>query len=104
MSGLAWMKQSPISNDLVVHCNHPNEIDDAFLSYIKKIARCSDGIKSVRVINKISIDCADALTLLSKNYLQRVCYRIICHFINKVNGCGILMYQKKSATNNYFAE
>lgn len=83
-----WMTQSHFQIVVVLHCNHPNEIDDAVLHALKRLQGASVTVLNQAVLLKDVNDNADALVALSKRLFEAGVLPYYLHLLDKVQGAA----------------
>ena len=82
------MTQSRFQTIVVVHCNHPNEIDEAVLLALKRLNNASITVLNQSVLLKDVNDNADILVALSKRLFQAGVLPYYLHLLDKVSGAA----------------
>lgn len=85
---IAWMTQSRFQMVIVLHCNHPNEIDDAVIQALKRLRDASITVLNQAVLLKDVNDNADALVALSKRLFEAGVLPYYLHLLDKVAGAA----------------
>jgi len=85
---VAWMKQSRLLIIVVLHINHPNEIDDAVILACKHLKTANITLLNQSVLLKNINDCADTLIQLSKKLFQAGVLPYYLHLLDKVQGAA----------------
>jgi len=83
---LAWMRESRFRVIVVLHCNHPNEIDSHVLLALKKLRDASITVLNQSVLLKNVNDNAAALVNLSKKLFEAGVLPYYLHLLDKVDG------------------
>lgn len=85
---IAWMRESRFQMIVVVHCNHPNEIDEHVLTALKKLRDASITVLNQSVLLKGVNDNASALVNLSKKIFEAGVLPYYLHLLDKVEGAA----------------
>ncbi len=81
-----YLTQSRFQTIVVVHCNHPNEIDESVFSALKKLHNSHITLLNQSVLLKDINDDATVLVNLSKRLFQAGVLPYYLHFLDKVEG------------------
>lgn len=94
---ILWMKKSRFQMIVVVHCNHPNEIDDTVLFALKKLRDAKITVLNQSVLLKNVNDNTDALVNLSKRLFEAGVLPYYLHLLDKVQGAAHFNVSEKKA-------
>ncbi len=83
---LAWLGQSRLQVVMVIHCNHPNEIDDSVATAIDHLKQRGIVVLNQSVLLKSVNDDLDTLHQLSKNLFKIGVLPYYLHLLDKVTG------------------
>ena len=81
-----WIKQSRLQIILVVHCNHPNEIDQTTKEALQKLKQANVTLLNQSVLLKGVNDSADVLATLSEKLFEIGVLPYYLHLLDKVQG------------------
>lgn len=94
---IAWMRQSRFQLIVVVHCNHPHEIDDAVLHALQKLRESPATLLNQSVLLKKVNDEASVLVALSKRLFEAGVLPYYLHLLDKVDGAAHFDVTEKKA-------
>lgn len=83
-----WMKKTRFQMIVVLHCNHPNEIDDHVISALQLLKTAPITLLNQAVLLKNVNDNADVLVNLSKRLFQAGVLPYYLHLLDKVEGAA----------------
>jgi EF-P beta-lysylation protein EpmB len=83
---LAWVGNYPQRVVLVVHCNHPNEIDDTFIGSMRKLKQSGVTLLNQSVLLKGINDDAVTLARLSERLFEAGILPYYLHQLDRVQG------------------
>jgi EF-P beta-lysylation protein EpmB len=83
---LAWLANHPQRTVLVVHCNHPNEIDDAVAGSMRKLKQSGVTLLNQTVLLKGINDDAVTLARLSERLFEAGVLPYYLHQLDRVQG------------------
>lgn len=83
-----WMTHSRFQTVVVLHCNHPNEIDEHVTTALKKLRDASVTLLNQAVLLKNVNDTVPALVGLSKRLFQAGVLPYYLHLLDKVDGAA----------------
>lgn len=83
---LATLKQSRLTHVVVLHINHPNELDSHVEHAVQKIAALGGMLLNQSVLLKGVNDCADTLIQLSERLIAVGCQPYYLHQLDRVQG------------------
>jgi EF-P beta-lysylation protein EpmB len=83
---LYWTKATRLNVAVVVHCNHPQEIDDKVLICLKKIQKNGLILLNQSVLLRDVNDKLKILSALSKRLIESGCIPYYLHLLDKVQG------------------
>jgi len=81
-----WIQSTPLKSIVVVHCNHPNEIDDAVTGAMKKLQAINITLLNQSVLLKNVNDHADTLIQLSHKLFGAGVMPYYLHLLDRVHG------------------
>lgn len=85
---ISWMCESRFQMIVVLHCNHPNEIDAHVASALKKLRNASITVLNQSVLLKGVNDNAETLVHLSKKLFEAGTLPYYLHLLDKVDGAA----------------
>jgi EF-P beta-lysylation protein EpmB len=85
---LAWLGAHPQRLVMVVHCNHPNEIDASVVAALRKLAQAGVLLLNQSVLLKGINDQADTLVQLSQALLAAGVLPYYLHQLDRVQGAA----------------
>lgn len=85
---ITWMQKSRFQIVVVVHCNHPNEIDDEVINALKCLKKAGITLLNQSVLLKGVNDNANTLIELSKKLFQAGVLPYYLHLLDKVQGAA----------------
>ena len=85
---LGWFAGQRLKPVMVIHCNHPNEIDDDVRSSLKKLQQAGVTLLNQTVILKSVNDDANTLVELSNTLFQAGVLPYYLHLLDKVQGAA----------------
>ncbi|MCX7120343.1 MAG: EF-P beta-lysylation protein EpmB [Gammaproteobacteria bacterium] len=83
---IQWMRKSRFQKIIVLHCNHPNEIDEAVFAAIKKLRDEDITLLNQSVLLRNINDNAETLINLSKKLFEAGVLPYYLHLLDKVDG------------------
>src|SRR3990167_3138210 len=95
---IQWMTQSRFQTIVVVHCNHPNEIDESVLAALKRLNTASITVLNQSVLLKAVNDNVDVLVALSKRLFEARVLPYYLHLLDKVQGAAHFDVSEERAT------
>lgn len=98
---LTWMKASPLKIVMVIHCNHPNELDDNLALYLQKLRKIGVTILNQSVLLAGINDSADVLIKLSEKLFSMSVQPYYLHLLDKVSGAQHFEVSMTDARNLY---
>ncbi len=85
---VAMLANSRLQTVMVIHCNHPNEIDAHFSHYLGKLRRSQTQLLNQSVLLKKVNDDAQVLATLSERLFAAGILPYYLFLLDKVNGAG----------------
>lgn len=85
---VAWLRSLKWNSTLVIHANHPNEINQDVISAIKMLRACDTTILNQSVLLKGVNDHPDCLIALSEKLFAAGVLPYYLHVLDKVNGAS----------------
>lgn len=85
---LAWLRQLPWQKVVVIHANHPHEIDDAVLSACAQLRTAGATVLNQAVLLKGINDSADTLVALSERLFEGGVLPYYLHQLDRVQGAA----------------
>ena len=85
---LAWLKKSPLQKVMVVHANHPNEIDEATAKALRSLQNCEVTVLNQSVLLRDINDDTDVLCSLSEVLFAAGALPYYLHLFDKVQGAA----------------
>lgn len=85
---LAWLKNSPLQKVMVVHANHPNEIDEATASALRSLQNCGVTVLNQSVLLRGINDDTEVLCALSEALFAAGVLPYYLHLFDKVQGAA----------------
>lgn len=95
------LTSSRLKKILVLHCNHPNEIDDAVIGVCEKLLSLNVLILNQSVLLKGVNDNSDVLVRLMRTLFGFGVIPYYLHMLDKVSGVGHFDVSKKQAKKIY---
>lgn len=83
-----WVSQLPLRVVMVIHCNHPNEIDSAVGIAIAKMHQVNITVLNQAVLLKGINDTAETLSALSEKLFEKGVLPYYLHLLDKVQGAA----------------
>lgn len=83
-----WIRHSRFQMIMVLHCNHPNEIDNTVLQALKKLRETNITLLNQSVLLKNINDHAETLVQLSKKLFEAGVLPYYLHLLDKVDGAA----------------
>lgn len=83
-----WIRHSRFQMIMVLHCNHPNEIDNTVLCALKKLRETNITLLNQSVLLKNINDHAETLIQLSKKLFEAGVLPYYLHLLDKVDGAA----------------
>lgn len=80
------LSQSRLKTIMVLHCNHPNEIDDNFTTHVRQLSNVGVQVLNQGVLLKGINDNADTLTQLSEKLFDAGILPYYLFLLDKVSG------------------
>ncbi len=94
---LTWLKNLPWQKVVVVHCNHPNELDKKIASVMAKLKKTGVVLLNQSVLLKNINDTAESLTKLSEQLFAMGILPYYLHMLDKVKGAAHFEVSEKTA-------
>lgn len=91
------LSQSRLRGVVVIHCNHPNEIDNNFRQHIKKLREAGVHVLNQSVLLKDINDCAETLIRLSEKLFAADVMPYYLFLLDKVSGAAHFECDEKHA-------
>lgn len=85
---LAWLRQLPWQKVVVIHANHPHEIDEAVLSACAQLRSAGATVLNQAVLLKGVNDSADTLAALSERLFEGGVLPYYLHQLDRVQGAA----------------
>lgn len=85
---LQWFTHSRLNPVMVVHCNHPNEINDEVKAALKKLRQANVILLNQAVLLKEINDSTETLIELSKKLMEMGVMPYYLHMLDKVQGAA----------------
>ncbi len=83
-----WLSELPLQKIMVIHCNHPNEINDQVIEAMRSLSKAGVTLLNQTVLLKGINDCADTLVALSEALFQAGVLPYYLHLLDKVEGAA----------------
>lgn len=94
---LAWLKSLPWQKVIVVHCNHPNELDKKIARVMTKLKKAGAVLLNQSVLLKNINDQAEVLIELSEKLFAMGIIPYYLHMLDKVKGAAHFAVSEKTA-------
>ncbi len=85
---LEWVGQTPLQIVMVIHCNHPNELDDQVALYLQKLSRAGASLLNQSVLLANVNDSAETLIALSEKLFRIGVLPYYLHMLDRVSGAS----------------
>lgn len=85
---LAWLSRSRLKVNIVLHCNHPNEIDANVVTHLQKLKQIGVTLLNQTVLLKQVNDCEKVLSQLSYTLYDCGVLPYYLHLLDKVQGAA----------------
>lgn len=85
---LSWIEKTRFQVVVVLHTNHPNEIDEAVISAVRKLRRVNATVLNQSVLLKGINDSAEVLATLSQRLFDAGVMPYYLHLLDKVQGAA----------------
>ena len=85
---LDWFARQRLKPVMVIHCNHPNEIDDSVRMQLQKLQQAGVTLLNQSVLLKGVNDDIDTLTVLSNTLFQAGVLPYYLHLLDPVQGAA----------------
>lgn len=92
-----WLNELPLQKVMVVHCNHPNEIDDEFGAAMQQLRSTDVTLLNQSVLLKNVNDDAKTLCDLSEKLFKFSVLPYYIHLLDKVSGAAHFDVSKNEA-------
>jgi EF-P beta-lysylation protein EpmB len=83
---LDWIEASPLKIVMVIHCNHPNELDQQVAQYLQKLHRAGVSLLNQSVLLAGINDSAEIIISLSEKLYEMNVLPYYLHRLDKVSG------------------
>lgn len=95
---LQWITQAPFKTILVVHANHPHEIEDTVKHAMRRLSKAGVTLLNQSVLLKGVNDSADTLVQLSEKLFDAGILPYYLHTLDKVRGAAHFDVDQKTAS------
>ena len=85
---MAWLSTSPLQKVMVVHANHPNEIEEDTAQALRGLQACGVTVLNQAVLLRGINDSADILSALSEALFSTGVLPYYLHLLDKVKGAA----------------
>ncbi len=83
-----WLDKLPLQKIMVIHCNHPNEIDQQVVDAMHSLRKAGVTLLNQTVLLKGINDSADTIVALSESLFQAGVLPYYLHLLDKVEGAA----------------
>lgn len=94
---ISWIDATRFKTIVVLHCNHPNEIDDTVIAAIKKLQTIHVTLLNQSVLLKDVNDNANVLIALSNKLFDNSVLPYYLHLLDRVQGSAHFDVDEKNA-------
>jgi EF-P beta-lysylation protein EpmB len=85
---LQWLAGTSLKTILVIHCNHPQELDDPVLESLQRLRQAGVTLLNQSVLLKNINDDADVLVALSERLFEADVHPYYLHLLDRVRGAA----------------
>ena len=98
---LDWIEASPLKIVMVIHCNHPNELDGQVAGCLQKLRHAGVSLLNQSVLLSGINDSADVIISLSEKLYGMDVLPYYLHMLDRVSGASHFEVSSKSARRIY---
>lgn len=98
---LDWIAASPLQIVMVIHCNHPNELDEQVALYLQNLRHAGASLLNQSVLLAGINDSADVIISLSEKLHEMHVLPYYLHMLDKVSGASHFEVSTEAARKIY---
>ncbi|MDK1022803.1 MAG: EF-P beta-lysylation protein EpmB [Gammaproteobacteria bacterium] len=98
---LDWIEATPLQIVMVIHCNHPNELDEQVALYLQKLRHAGVSLLNQSVLLAGINDSAEVIISLSEKLFEMDVLPYYLHMLDKVSGASHFEVSSNAARKIY---